>query len=108
MVLSSHLRERSDREPPGQAVGLVEHGGDVLGRGEQCQAVLGQRGRRPQLAAGCNRMAGPVADTQQPWPVAAAAAVVDHAHEPVEIGAVDQFVEGVVGRRRTRQTSGHG
>ncbi len=85
------------------------------GRREERQAVFRQRGRRPELTSGRNRVTRPVAHPQQTRPVPAAAPIVDHAHEPVEVAAVDQFVQQVVvhrlsvGRlRRGHQTSGQG
>ena len=108
VVLRGDLRERTDREPARQPVGLVEHGGDMLRIGQQRQPVLGECRGGPQLAARLDRMARPIPDAQQPGPVAGAAAVVDHAHEAVEVGAVDQFVEGVVVGASHDQTNGHG
>ena len=93
---------------------LVEHAGRPLGRGEQGQPVLGQRRRGPQLTAGADGVAGTRSRRrEQSGPVACARAVVDEAHEPVEVGAVDQFVESVVGALVVvtigrGQTSGHG
>ena len=66
------------------------------GRGEQRQSELGQRRRRPELAAGVDGVARSVPHAQQARPVTAGAAVVDHPHEPVEVGPMDQPVEVVV------------
>ena len=77
-------------------------------RREECQPVLGERRRRPQLTAGPDGVAGTVAEAPQAGPIAPGTAVVDEAHEPVEVGAVDQPVEGVVVVRIRHQTSGHG
>ena len=67
VVLGDDLGQRPDREPPRS---LVEHAGGPLGRGQQRQPVLGERRRRPQLAAGADGVAGTVAQPPQPRPVA--------------------------------------
>ncbi len=66
------------------------------GWGEQGEAVLGERRGRPELAPGLDGVAGAIAQPQQPGPVARRAPVVDHPHQAVEVGAVDQLVERVV------------
>ncbi len=108
VVLGGDLGQRADREPTGQPVGLVEHRSDVLGRRQQRKAVFGERCGGPQLTAGRDGVARTVTHAQQTRPVAGAATVVDHAHQPVEVGAVDQFVEGIVGHVAHGQTSGQG
>jgi len=115
VVLSSNLGEGPDRESSRQSVGLVEDGGDVGRRGEERQSVLGEGRRRPQLTAGGHGVTRPVAHAEQTCPVAVAATVVDHSDESVEVGAVDQFVEAIIGRRSLgvelvghAQTSGQG
>ena len=65
VVHGDHLGERADGEP---AAVLVEHLRRPLGGRPQREAVLGQRRRRPQLAAGVHRGAGAVAQAQQTRP----------------------------------------
>ena len=67
VVLGDDLGQRADREAPGA---LVEHAGRPRRRGQQRQPVLGERRRRPQLAAGADGVAGRVAEPAQPVPVA--------------------------------------
>ena len=73
-----------------------DHRRRPLRRGDEGEAVLGERGGRPQLPAGGHGGAAPVADRPQAVPVACRGAVVDEPHEGVEIGALDQGVEGFV------------
>ena len=64
---------------------------------QQGQPVLGQRCRRPELAAGLHaRGRAAIAQPQQPGPVAGRTAGVDEAHQPVEVDVVDQPVERIV------------
>ena len=64
-------------------------------------APAGTRRASPPATAGAGAdgVAGLVAQPAQPRPVARRAAVVDEAHQPVEVGAVDQPVEHVVAPR---------
>ncbi len=99
VVDGDDLRQRADREPAGIP---VEHGARPLGRGEQCQPVLGERRRRPQLASGVASGGGAaVAQPEQPGPVVARAAGVDEPHETVEVDGVDQGVEWLVVTHRS-------
>ena len=96
VVLGDDLGQRADREASGA---LVEDARRPRRRREQRQPVLGERRRRPQLATGADGVAGVVAQPPQQRPVACRAAVVDEAHEPVEVGPVDQPGEHIVGLR---------
>jgi hypothetical protein len=108
VVHRDHLRQRTDREAPRFA---VQHGGGPFGRGEQRQAVLGERGRRPQLATGlASRRRAAVTQPQQARPIASRAAGVDEPHQSVEVDRLDQPIEGVVitFAAHAAHTSGHG
>jgi hypothetical protein len=105
VVLGDHLGQRPEREPAGV---LGEHAGRPRAGGQQGESVLGERRRRPQLAAGGDRQPAAVAQTAQPVPVAGVGAFVDQAHERVEVGPGDERVQDRVVGVAGAQMTGHG
>jgi hypothetical protein len=79
---------------------------DPLRRSEQGEAVLGQCRRRPQLPAGlAGRGSAPIAQPEHARPVPVGAAVVDQAHQAVEVDGVDERIEALVVRHAATVTS---
>ncbi len=96
--LGDDLGQRTDREP---AAVLVEHLCRPLGGSPQREPIFGERRDRPELPTGCQCSATAIAQLEQRGPVGICAHGVDHSHQAVEVGAVDQVVD-------VAQTIGHG
>jgi hypothetical protein len=89
----------------GEVAGVLDqHRGGIRSRRAEREAVFGERGRRPQLAATVARVATCSAQHDESFPVAVGGTVFHDAQKGVEVTAIDESFEFVAGDH----TSGHG